>query len=257
MALHRWETGAGPALLCVHDTASTGDVWRPLADAAEERAHTIAYDRRGWGRSDAPEPYLRTTIQEQSEDAARLLEELGTSPALVCGAGLGAVVALDLIVRRPELVAGATLIEPPLLAFVPEATEVLSADGELVRAAFQRGGAAEAMDLYLSGTLAALGPGAERQPPELAALARERPMTLFAELAAVPAWDLPLAKLGAVDVPIAVVTATSTPQLVRTAGDALAQRLANARRHEIDAVGLPQLDSAAELAELVLEAGSS
>lgn len=257
MRLNRWESGSGPTLLCVHDTASTAEAWRPLAAALGERVRTVAYDRRGWGGSDAPEPYLRTTIQEQSEDAARLIDEVGASPALVIGAGLGAVATLDLLVRRPELVAGAVLIEPPLFAFVPEATEVLSADGEQLRIAFQRGGAPKAMDLYLSGALAALGPGAERQPAELAAAARERPMTLFAELAAVPAWELPLAQLAAADAALAVVTATSTPGLVRRACSALAERLAGARARELPAAGWPQLDSVPELRELVLELAAS
>ncbi len=257
MSLNRWETGSGPAVLCLHDTASTSEVWRPLAAALGERARTIAYDRRGWGSSEAPEPYLRTTVPEQSEDAAKLLEELDASPAVLCGAGLGAVAALDLVARRPELVAAAALIEPPLFAFVPEATETLSADGELVRSAFQSGGADQAMEVYLSGALEALGPGAERQPEELAAAARSRPMTLFAELAAVPAWDLPLATLDAAEAPIAVVVGASTPRLVRLACEGLVGRLSAAEPRELAGQGWPQLDSAPELSELVLELSRS
>src|SRR5204863_1004911 len=108
--LHRWEAGGtDPAVLCVHETAASSEAWRPLAGAIGDRARTIAYDRRGWGRSGAPEPYTRTTIHEQSEDAAQVLQEAGAADALICGAGLGAVAALDLAVRRPELVRAAVL----------------------------------------------------------------------------------------------------------------------------------------------------
>ena len=75
-----------------------------------------------------PTGYRRTTVEEQSEDAAALIESAAEAPAVVCGAGLGAVIALDLLLRRPELVSGAVLIEPPLLALVPAATEALSED---------------------------------------------------------------------------------------------------------------------------------
>jgi pimeloyl-ACP methyl ester carboxylesterase len=250
--LHRWESGAGnTAVLCLHETAVTGDVWRPLAGAVGDRARTIAYDRRGWGRSEAPEPYLRTTVPEQSEDAAVLVAELQAAPALLCGAGLGAVAALDLALRHPDLVRGAVLIEPPLFAFVPEATEALSADGLAIREAFQSGGADAALDLYLSGALPGLGPGVERLPDEATAPARSRPLTLFAELGAVPAWDLPLSRLPA-SVPVEVVIGSSTPTLVRSACDALASRLGLPACRELDARGLPQYDAAPQLAELVL-----
>lgn len=251
MQLHHWESGAGQPLLCVHETAAVADVWRPLADAIGERARTIAVDRRGWGASGAPEPYLRTTVQEQSEDVAEQIEELDAAPAIVCGAGIGAVAALDLALRRPADVRAAVLVEPPLFAFVPEATEVLSADGEAVRDAFQAGGAARVFEVYLTGALSALGPGAERIPEAIAAAAARRPMTLFAELAAVPAWDLPFKRLPST-VPVEVVVATSTPALVRAASEALAARLGPDSPREIETAGLPQYDGAAELAELVL-----
>ena len=38
------------------------------------------------------------------------------------------MIALDLLLRRPELVAGTLLIEPPLLQLLPAATEALSED---------------------------------------------------------------------------------------------------------------------------------
>src|SRR5205085_8299408 len=95
--------------------------------------------------------YRRTTVEEQSEDAAVLLESLGAAPALVCGAGLGAVIALDLLLRRPELVTGAVLIEPPVLALLPEATAALSDDRIALRDAFNERGAHGAVNAYLSG----------------------------------------------------------------------------------------------------------
>ena len=78
----------------------SGSRWRA---ALSEGARAISYDRRGWGGSSAPDGYRRTTVEEQSEDAAALIESAAEAPAVVCGAGLGAVIALDLLLRRPDL----------------------------------------------------------------------------------------------------------------------------------------------------------
>jgi pimeloyl-ACP methyl ester carboxylesterase len=166
-------------------------------------------------------------VEEQAEDAGRLLRELA-QPAVVCGAGLGAVVGVDLMIRRPELVRAAVLIEPPLLAFVEEATEGLSQDGGAMREAVHAGGPAAGVELYLSGGLPALGSGAGRLPRELTAPAREAPLSLFAELAAVASWPLPLAAMSRNSVPVRIAISSASPHLLRRAADELAGRLAHA-----------------------------
>ena len=254
--LHRWEAGLGGTVLCVHETAASSEVWRPLADALGGRARTVAYDRRGWGRSEAPEPYLRTTVHEQSEDAARLLAESDAAGAVLCGAGLGAVAALDLLLRRPDLTLGPVLIEPTLLAFVEEATELLSEDGGALRRAVHDGGPAAGVDLYLSGELAALGPGVQRLPKALLAPARERPLSLFAELAAVPSWALPLSDMGQNQRPARIVVSPSSPGLLRSAAERLTARLGHAELRELPGDRPPHLDDPRGLATLILELSS-
>ena len=65
----------------------------------------IAYDRRGWGASGAPQGYRATTVEEQAEDAAGVLEALALESAVVCGAGIGRRDrARPACCRRPELV---------------------------------------------------------------------------------------------------------------------------------------------------------
>ena len=137
--------GEGRPVLLIHETAVTATIWNPLAEAISDGARAIAYDRRGWGSSTAPDGYQRTTIEEQSEDAASLLESAATEPSVPCGAGVGAVIALDLLLRRPELVTGAVLIEPPFLGLLPAATEILSDDRVRLREALASGGAQEAI----------------------------------------------------------------------------------------------------------------
>src|SRR5438045_737420 len=103
------ERGAGRVVLLVHDIASDALDTAPLAEALASGAHTIAYDRRGYGASGAPEPYEATTVNEQAEDAAAVLRSLGAGSALVVGIGFGALVALDLLARHRDVAASAVL----------------------------------------------------------------------------------------------------------------------------------------------------
>jgi pimeloyl-ACP methyl ester carboxylesterase len=104
------ERGSGQPVLLIHGTG--GSVWDPLPEqlaAAGYRA--IYYDRRGFGESkhdpikDAP---------RHTRDAAALLEGLDAAPAIVVGHSMGGMITLDLVIRRPELVRGLVVVEPPL-----------------------------------------------------------------------------------------------------------------------------------------------
>ena len=213
--------GEGEPVLLIHETATGGAVWSPVAKAIARGAgdapgaRAITYDRRGWGASGVPDDYRRTTVSEQSEDAAELLAAVAGAPAVLCGAGLGAVIALDLLLRRPELVEAAVLIEPTLLALLPEATEALSADRVELETAVSAGGAPGAVGLYLAGRLTALGAGVDRLPTALTADARTRPASLFAELGAAATWSMPLLRFASAERPSVIVTAQSSPHLLR------------------------------------------
>jgi pimeloyl-ACP methyl ester carboxylesterase len=253
-------SGEGPPLLCLHETATSHAVWGPLVDAIGGRLRLMAPDRRGWGGSTAPEGYRATTVEEQAEDAVALLAELGGGPAAVCGAGIGAVVALALVIGHPELVHGAALIEPPLLAFSAAATERLSKDRIALGKAVQEGGQVRVVELSLNGAFEAIAPGLERLPAELTRPARDRPEVMVAELGAVPAWSIAPGGLASTRLPVRVLVSPGTPALVREASEALSSRLAEAELRELGSTGPAHLDAPAELAPLVTElsgAGSS
>ena len=249
------ERGEGSPVLLIHETAATGEVWGPVAAVLAEGFRAIAYDRRGWGSSSAPDDYRRTTVEEQSEDAGALAESVADEPVAVCGAGTGAVVALDLMLRRADLVSAAVLIEPPLLQLLPMATEALSDDSRRLEDAAAAGH--DLIELYLSGGLPALGPGAGRLPDQVAAAARERPASVVAELGIAAGWRMPLARLASAERPSAIVISASTPALVRAASEALADRLAGSSPKEVDsAAAPPHMGAAGEVAAVVRELSS-
>ena len=221
VALQVAERGEGPPVLVIHGLASGAAAWSESADAiAAGGARAIAYDRRGYGSSGAPEPYVATTVQEQGEDAAAVLEALGAAPALLAGDGFGALVALDLLVRRPGLASAAVLLDSPLFAFVPEATEVLAAQRERLEEALRDGGPERAVRVWLGG-----GAGAE-------ALARAQAghRGFFADYAGQSSWSPARRELRAVAVPVVVLTGPRSPAHLVAAADALAALLPSAER---------------------------
>jgi pimeloyl-ACP methyl ester carboxylesterase len=246
------ERGEGRPVLLVHETAADGSVWDAAGDAFAKRARAITYDRRGWGRSSAPEGYRRTTVEEQSEDAVALLESAEAAPAVLVGAGVGAMIALDLLLRRPDLLTAAVLVEPPVLQLLPSATEALSHDRRRLETAAASG--EDVIELYLSGGLPALGGGVSRLPKELVAAARERPASVIAELGISAGWRAPLPSLATAELPSAIVTSSSTPPLLGDAAAALASRLAGTATSQVESgAASPHVGASKEVAALALE----
>ena len=82
-------------------------LWDPtLLEALAARYLVILFDNRGIGGSTNTGPYDFTQL---ADDTAGLLEALRVGPAFVFGWSMGGSIALDLTVRRPELVTKAVL----------------------------------------------------------------------------------------------------------------------------------------------------
>jgi pimeloyl-ACP methyl ester carboxylesterase len=220
VALNVVERGSGPAVLLVHGIASDAQALGPVAEALAPQAHVIAYDRRGYGDSGAPEPYHGTTVEEQAEDAAALLRALDPGPALVCGDGFGALVALDLAKRHRPLVAGAVLSNPPLFMFVPEATEQLAAQHAELEEAVRTGGPQAGVEAWLGGRV-------EREALERAKSAHR---AFFADYAGLASWPASRRELRTLDVPAIVLTGPWSPPHIVAAAEALAGLLPAAQR---------------------------
>ena len=229
------EQGEGEPLVLVHGTAVGSALWRELLGGLEEGWRAIAYDRRAYGDSEAPDPYRGSTVAEQAEDAAALIAGLDAAPAVVCGHELGALVALDLLWRHRELVRGAVLVEPPVLALSIEGPAVVSSLREAIETEAREADdpAAGAADAYLreSASEAAfdlLGAGRT-------AGARAAGRALAADLVAAPTYAFGLRDLRALDAPVAVVTGERSGRVRREVAHALAELLPDASLHEADA----------------------
>jgi pimeloyl-ACP methyl ester carboxylesterase len=215
--------GAGTPVLLIHDIASDR-FGLPLVDGAR----SIRYDRRGYGGSGAPEPYVGTTVMEQAEDAAALLGALGVSAAVVAGIGFGALIALDLAVRHGDLVRAVVAADPPLYAFVPEANEELAEQRRVLQDSMATGGPDAAVEAWLAG----------RADPDALARAKASHQGFFADYAGLASWPVTRAQLRALTVPVTIVTSESTPWHVARAAEAVVSLVPGAeRRNDGDVAG--------------------
>ena len=222
IALHYLARGEGPVVVLVHGMASDARAWEPaLAQLADAGLRAIALDRRGYGDSGAPEPYAATTVQEQAEDVAALLRALGAAPALLAGEGFGALVVLELLVRRPALSRAAVLADPPLYAFVPaSATPALADERSLLEAGLREGGPGAAVRTWL---------GADADPAR-ADRAVAAHGGFFADYAGQSSWSPSRGELRAISMPVAVLTGPASAPYLVEAADAVARLVRGAAR---------------------------
>ena len=95
------EIGDGVPILLIHPAGATASTWGSLTEELARIGRVVAYDRRGYARSGG-EPVHQ--ICTHTADAAAILEHLRTPPAIVVGTSAGAAIAVDLAIRRPDLV---------------------------------------------------------------------------------------------------------------------------------------------------------
>jgi esterase len=131
VALHYEVAGAGSPILCIHGTGSSLELWLEAAAALSTRGRAIVYDRRGFGRSERPEP-LRLDVRVHADDAAALLETLAAAPAIVVGRSQGGEIALDLALRHPGCVRALILLEGGGLLLAESARRWLAELDEVV-----------------------------------------------------------------------------------------------------------------------------
>src|SRR5262245_7330128 len=141
--------GAGsPVRLIAGSTGDAGNFTRTAAALADEFT-VVTYDRRGNSRSPRPEGWTATSVAEQADDAAALIESLGICPAAVFGASAGGLIALDLMIRHPQLVRAGIVQEPSIFSILPDPQTALAPRRALIEEALKTKGARGAIEALL------------------------------------------------------------------------------------------------------------
>jgi len=145
-------SGSGPVLLFIgggtSDTTNFEEVGRHFTD----RYTVVHYDRRGNSRSLLDGAPTAQRIEEHADDAIALLELLGNGePADILGSSSGALVVLDVLARRPDLVRRGIPHEAPAFTLTPDREGILGFLRHAL-AEFERAGAEAGMAVFGNGS---------------------------------------------------------------------------------------------------------
>ncbi len=101
--LHVAEQGEGPLVILCHGFPECWYSWRhQLPALAKAGFHAVAPDLRGYGRSDSPEGVEKYTILHDIGDLVGLLDALGAKQAVIAGHDVGATIAWQAALLRPD-----------------------------------------------------------------------------------------------------------------------------------------------------------
>jgi pimeloyl-ACP methyl ester carboxylesterase len=205
-------------IVLVHGSWGNHANWNRLVPLLTDSFRVLTYDRRGHSQS---EPSTgEGTLDEDVADLAALIESLDFAPALIVGNSFGAIVTLNLAIRRPQVFRSLSVHEPPLLGLLagdPAYEPMLQGVNrriEPVLELIRQGNAAEAAEVFVE--TVAVGPGGWAQlPPNLRQTFIENASTYLDE-SHDPAWlTLDLEALSRFPRPVLLTQGDQSPPFFR------------------------------------------
>jgi pimeloyl-ACP methyl ester carboxylesterase len=255
--LYYEEAGSGVPILLIPPAGTTATTWGPVTDDLARIGRVITYDRRGYARS-VSQPVR--SVSRHTFDAAALLESLQAAPAIVVGTSAGATIAIDLAVRRPELVQIVIAHEAAWRAsrHLPNRSQLwaVARIGWLAL----RGRHSDAADTLLRAayTYRDGGTGWDAFPEEWRRVARENGRAALMDFRkSVGNYPSPI-DLGTINVPVVCSYGARSPHNIAGLTRSLASVIPTARTHQIDGAGhAAPFDATASFVQLIAETVST
>jgi pimeloyl-ACP methyl ester carboxylesterase len=234
--LYHEEAGDGTPILLIPPAGATASTWGAASDELAGIGRVITYDRRGYARSGG-EPVR--AMSTHTADAAALLEHLGTVPAVVVGTSAGASIAVDLAVRRPDLVHAVVAHEAAwrVTRHVPTASQAvaLAKIGSLVLRG-RHGDAADTLLRFVY-TYRDGGTAWDAFPDEWRRIARENARAALADFRnSIGNYPSP-ADLATIRAPVVCSYGARSADSMFRLTRSLAAAIPNARTHRIEGAG--------------------
>lgn len=132
-AIIRYEQmGQGPLLIMIPGASGVNDSYMDTAEKLKSHFTVVLPDRRGYGYSELTQPMPASInqthdtfkLEKDTEDIQALAENLSDNPVYIMGIDTGAVVAMRLLEKFPELIVGAAVHEPLNATVFPNRTEL-------------------------------------------------------------------------------------------------------------------------------------
>jgi pimeloyl-ACP methyl ester carboxylesterase len=137
IVLHYIEAGSGPAVIFIHGSLSDYSYWNQQISAFAEHYHVIAYSRRyNFPNTNAAQSGYSAVVD--ADDLAGLIETLRLGQVSLIGHSYGALTALFLAAKHPELVRAAVLAEPPVISLLTHLPDGESVTGRKMFLDIQR-----------------------------------------------------------------------------------------------------------------------
>ena len=112
--LHVAEQGEGPLVILCHGFPECWYSWRhQLPALAKAGFRAVAPDLRGYGHSERPEEVEKYTILHDIGDIVGLVDALGAKQAMIAGHDVGATIAWQAALLRPDRFRGVIALGPP------------------------------------------------------------------------------------------------------------------------------------------------
>lgn len=234
------ESGAGPAVICLHANASTSGQWRPLMDRLADRFRVIAVDTYGAGKSPAWPQGRELRLADEVALLEPVFQAAGGSSYLV-GHSYGAAIALKTALTFPARVRAMMLYEPTLFAVLdeekaghPEAQGIRDAARD-ARAAVERGDLDAAAERFIDYWM---GDGSWKATPEA-----RRP-AIAGAMCNIGGWEdalfrepTPLAAFAKLDIPILYMVGARSRTSARGVARLLTKVLPQVTVRELEGVG--------------------
>ncbi|HET6317381.1 MAG TPA: alpha/beta hydrolase [Chloroflexota bacterium] len=224
--LYYEDRGSGPRVLFIHAMCGNANVWDGQVDRVGDRFRCVTYDRRGHSRSTLGAIEQRT-VEMHGDDAAALIRALGLAQCLLVGSSGGARVALDVMLRYPELLRGAVLSEPPLFALDPTGAAQFQAEVRpKLQQAMAAGGPRAAVDAFFDYVCPGLWRAIDEERREIY---RANAGELLPDLQ-MPTYQVELDDLSRVQIPCLVVKGNHLKDIRQLSGRLFGCRFARLAR---------------------------
>lgn len=109
------QKGDGVSIVFVHGTMSDYRVWRSQTDQLSRTYRTVAYSRRSAFPNVRPGDLADSSVENDTDDLGRLIDELGVSPSHLVGHSYGGFIAAYFAAQHPEMLRSLTLVNAAIV----------------------------------------------------------------------------------------------------------------------------------------------